>query len=222
MMNNQGTEFEGVKLEPPKPTLPTVFHSTILKEIRSWAVTLLILGVVSIFASGFLSAPWGVLLIIVGLASFYFRSSAMMVVYAVTLVWAGINNMASGQAIWMGFAFLQWFFAFRVFQKFRSFRKAEINSGEEKLNSSGLTPKRSASIFPWAAGGLGIFSLLGLIGIFVAAIIQAFLMKNQAMPAFWSFIEGFVICLGVLGFAVGLASILCKHPWKAIAIVGFI
>ena len=221
-MNNPKGEFEGTKLESWGSTHPKVFHSTILKEIRSWAISLLILGIISFFASGFLSAPWGILLIIVGLASFYFRSSAMLVVYAVTLAWAGISNLSSGQVIWIGFAILQWFLAFQIIKKFISFRKAEESPVDEEFGPSGLTPERSASIFPWAAGASGILSLLGFIGIFVGVIIQSYILKNQATPEFWGFIEGLVVNLGVLGFAIGLASILCKHQKKAVAIVGMV
>jgi hypothetical protein len=221
-MNNQGTEFEGVKIERAESIDPMVFHSTILKEIRSWAITLLVLGVISLFASGFLSAPWGVLLIAVGLASFYFRSSSMMVVYAVTLAWAGISNISSGQIFWIGFAVFQAFLVYRVFKKFISFRQVETNSGMEEASSSGLTLQRCAGIFPWAAGGLGVFSFLGLIGLFIGVIALAVLARNHTVPAFLSFIEGLVVNCGVLGFAVGLASVLSKFPRKAIAIAGMV
>jgi hypothetical protein len=218
----KGTEFASVRIEAPNPTSMVVFQSTILKEIRSWAISLLILGILSIFASGFLSAPWGILLIFVGLASFYFRSSAMLVVYAVTLAWAGISNAISGQALWIAFAIFQWFLVVRVFQKFLSFRRVEVNSAAEESGPSGLTPKRTTSIFPWAAGALGAFSLMGLIGIFIAIIIQVIFIRNQAVPGFLNFIESLVVNCGVLGFAVGLASVLCKYPRRAVAIVGMV
>jgi hypothetical protein len=221
-MNNPKGEFEGTKIESWGAAQPKVFHSTILKETRSWAISLLILGVISLLATGFLSAPWGILLIVVGLASFYFRSSAMMVVYAVTLVWAGISNLTSGQAFWIGFAIIQAIMAFLVFRKFISFRKAEESPADGEFNPSELTPERSATIFPWAAGALGVFSLLGLIGIFAGIIIQVYILQNRATPDLWGFIEGLVVNLGVLGFALGLASILCKYKKKAFAIVGMV
>lgn len=221
-MNQQGTEFEGAKLGSPKAAPPLIVHTTILKEIRSWAFTLLVLGVISLFASDLLSAPWGVMLIIVGLASFYFRSSAIMVVYAVTLAWAGISNITAGQPFWIAFAIFQWFCVIRVFQKFFSFRRYEANTLDEVPMSNKLTPKRSASIFPWAAGTLGVFSLLGLISVFVVAFILAIFVEVQAVTPFLIFIEDLVVNFGLLGFALGLASVLCKHPRKGLAIVGMI
>jgi hypothetical protein len=221
-MNYQEPDFEGIRTGPPHFPPPVVLPGTILKEIRSWAIALLVLGVLHIFASGFLSAPWGITLIVVGLASFYIRSSAMMVVYAVTLAWAGIHNLSSGQAGWIGFAIFQWFLAVRVFLKFRSFRRVEADSEEKGSGSSGLTPQRSASIFPWAAGALGAFSLLGLVGVVVGVILLVLFGGSQAVPEFMIFVEGLVVNCGVLGLALGLASLLCKHPRKAVAIVGMV
>lgn len=219
-MYHQPNEFEGAKIEVPKAAEPTIFPSTIMKEVRSWAITLLVLGIISIFASGFLSAPWGVLLIIVGLASFYFRSSASMVVYGVTLAWAGVSNLTSRQGFWIGFAILQGFLVFRVFQKFTAFRRAEANFTEQEAASYGLIPQRSASIFPWTAGILGVSSLLGLIGIFGAAVAFVVIAKSQIIPSSMIFLEGLIVNFGVLGLAIGLASLLSKHPRKGVAITG--
>ena len=221
-MYQQPNDFEGAKIEIPATPNTTVSHSTVLKEIRSWAVTLLILGILSIISSGVLSAPWGVMLIIVGLASFYFRSSAIMVVYGVTLAWAGVVNLTSGQGFWIGFAILQGYLVFRVFQKFISFRQAELSLGEQDSDPNGLTPKRSANVFPWASGLLGVFSLLGFVGIFVGVVIFIVVTKSQVVPQFVIFLEGLIVNFGVLGFAVGLASILSKHPRKIVAIVGMV
>ncbi|MDI7274626.1 MAG: hypothetical protein QME94_01470, partial [Anaerolineae bacterium] len=65
-----------------------VAHALMVREIRSWGFWLLGLGALHLVLSGFLSAPWGILLGVVGLASFIFHDSAMFVVYGTTLVWA--------------------------------------------------------------------------------------------------------------------------------------
>jgi len=44
-----------------------------------------------------------------------------------TMAWAGISNLASGQVFWIIFAIIEWYLAFRVFRRFPSFRRAEIN-----------------------------------------------------------------------------------------------
>jgi hypothetical protein len=220
-MNDQGTQFEGAKIEAVKPAPAPVFPGTILKEIRSWAFTLLVLGGLHIGASGFLSAPWGILLILVGLASFYFRSSAMLVIYAVTLIWAGISNLTSGQAIWIGGAFIQWYLALRIFRTFVRFQETETKVAAES-NSNELTPRRVAAVFPWAATLLGVLSFLGLIGIFAIVIVLVAVSGSSTVPSYFGFIEGLVVNAGVLGFAVGLASLLCRHPGKGLAIAGMV
>jgi len=221
-MNDQFNGNEEASIEGFKNLGPTIPPGTILKEIRSWATTLLFLGIISIFASGFLSAPWGVLLIIVGIASFYFRSSAIMVVYSVTLAWAGISNILSGSGLWIGIAIFQWVLVYQVFQKFLSFRNAEVKFDEQEVNSSGLTPHRAAVIFPWAAGVLGVFSLVGLIGVFVWAIVFIIVTNNQSASPLIVFIESLLVNFGVLGFGVGLASILSKHPKRVVSIIGMV
>lgn len=222
-MDEHSTQFEGAKIETtPSSASIEIFHGTILKEIRSWGTTLLILGAMHIFAAGFLNASWGIILIIVGLASFYFRSSAMLVIYAVTLAWAGVSNIMSGAGIWMGFAFIQWFLAFRVFQKFVGFQKAERNFQVSELHWGGLTPNRTAAAFPWVAALLGVLSVIGLVGVFVGALVSAIVSEANAVPRIFVFAESLVMNLGVLGFAVGLASILARHPRRFLAIAGMV
>jgi hypothetical protein len=78
-------------------------YAAMLKEIRSWGFWSLGLGAVHLVTSGFLSAPWGVLLIIVGLASFYFRTASMFIIYAVTLAWAALSNLLGLDFAWIFF-----------------------------------------------------------------------------------------------------------------------
>lgn len=99
-------------------------HQAVMnKDIRSWAIWLLLIGAIHIFTSGFLSAPWGVLLLIVGLASFVLRDRVMFVVYAVTIAWAAISNLISGQAAWITFAIVQVILAISLFRKFFHYAK---------------------------------------------------------------------------------------------------
>lgn len=221
-MNHQATEFESTNLESPTSQNPVIPYITILKETRAWGITLLIFGILSLFASSFLNAPWGVLLIIVGLASFYFRSSAMMVVYGVTLAWAGVINATSGQVFWIGFAIFQWFLTFRIFQKFVKFRSAEVFFGEQEASTNELISKRAAGAFPWAASALGTLSLLGLGSILFGVIFFVIITNSETVPEFVYFLESLFVNFGVLGFAFGLSSLLCKYSKKAVAIVGMV
>lgn len=193
------------------------------KEIRSWSITLLFFGVLHIVASGLLSAPYGVMLIVVGLASFYFRSAAMLVVYAVTLAWAGVSNLMSGQWIWIGFAVVQGYFCFRILRRFFRYRQAEqALEAPSDADASGLTPGRSAKIFPWAGFFLGGLSLVAFVGVFGSALVLAVLSPSETAPGFLNLVEGLAISVGVLGFALGLASVLCRYRWKIVSILGMV
>ena len=44
-------------------------RAILLKENRSWGLWLLIMGVIHVATTGFLSAPWGIILILVGLGN---------------------------------------------------------------------------------------------------------------------------------------------------------
>lgn len=198
-------------------------HEAIRKEIRSWGVTLLIFGVLHIIASGLLSAPFGVMLLVVGLASFYFRSASMLVVYAVTLAWAGVSNLMTGEWIWIGFAVMQGFFCFRILRRFSRFRQAEqALEAKDDVAASGLTPERTAKIFPWLGFFLGGLSLVAFVGAFGSAIVYAIVSESETLPAVLNLVEGLAVSSGILGFALGLASVLCRYRWKIVAILGMV
>lgn len=156
-----GTQSGGVETTPAVEDMAEL-QARVLKEVRSWGFWLLGVGAVHLVISGFLNAAWGILLILVGLASFYFRTAAMLVIYGVTLGWAAISNLSSGQSGWMAFALFQGFLAVRVFWQFLRFRRAEA---ESRLASIAETPEseatveRAARIFPWVGCAFGGVSL---------------------------------------------------------------
>ncbi len=72
---------------------PDLVRGVIAEGIRNWGYGLLLLGFIQIIANNFLDPAWGVVLILVGAASFYFRTAAMFPVYGVILAWAMVNNI---------------------------------------------------------------------------------------------------------------------------------
>lgn len=206
--------------------LPATAHAAMLKEIRSWGLWSLGLGALHVISSGFLSAPWGVLLIIVGLASFYFRTASMFILYAVTLTWAGLSNLAAMQGGWIFFGLVQFYFAYRVFQQYRRFRDIEgeyIQSTSMEVNSDVVKKDRAARFFPWLGSLLSCSSILGLVIFFVAIIvIMAQTQDPASVPNYFNFVGGLVENVGVLGFAISLAALLSKYRPKAAAIVGLV
>lgn len=222
-----GTDFTSnaysVEAAPVQGGSVTTDHEAMLKEIRSWGFWSLGLGVMHLIGSGIFSAPWGLLLIIVGLASFYFRTAAMFIVYGVTMSWAAFSNLRGG-AGWNIFALLQVYFAWRIFQQFRRFLKAEkefLRTAPEETEIPAFTAERTARLFPWLGLFLGGWSLPGLLVVWAAIVIRIGLSQGTtANIEFLGFLEGLVVDFGVLGFALALASLLSGYRPKIVAIIG--
>jgi hypothetical protein len=210
-LENQ-TTIETAEVGHPAP-------GVMFEKIRSWGMWSLILGVLHIFTSGFLSAPWGILLILVGLASFYFRSASMFVIYATTLGWAAFSNLMSFEGGWIGFSLYQFFLAFRVFQDYRTFREVDVTPTE----LGQVSTDRAARFFPWLGSIFGCSSIIGFVLIIVTILVMAVASEgNATVPDYFSFLDGLAVNFGVLGAAIGLASVLSRYPRKALGIAAIV
>jgi hypothetical protein len=194
---------------------PTESHAKMLKEVRSWGLWLLGFGVLNLILSG-LSGAYGVVLLIVGLASFVFREASMFVVYGTILVWAATSNIFSGQTGWIIFAVVQVVFAFVVFRKYARYRDAE------KTLASAPGPQRASRAFPQIGCALGALALAGLVITFVAAMISVVVSGGTDVPPVLVWLEGLATGLAVLGLAVALASLLSGYRYKLIAVLGMV
>jgi len=198
-------------------------YEAMLRKIRSWSRWLLGLGIIHLVAGGFLSAPWGILLLIVGTASLYFREAAIFVIYSVTLAWAAVGNLLSGKPGWFAFALLQVYLAVQVFGQFRRFRQAQeeyIALLKEDETDLPPPPRRAERFFPWASLLLGLLSLTGLIALFAGAFLFALFTKTASLPKAVGTLETLIVNLAVLGVAVGLAALLSGYRRKLVAGLG--
>lgn len=199
-------------------------HANMLKNIRSWGVWSLLLGALHIFTSGFLSAPWGILLIMVGLASFYFQSASMFIIYAITLGWAAFSNLIGFETGWVMFALYQFFLAFRVFQQYRLFRDVEgeyAHYAEDNSNPKQSQSNRASRFFPWLGSFFGCSSIIVFVLLILIVFIVAIVSEGKAsVPEYFGFLEGLAVNFGILGASIGLASLLSKYRRKALAIIG--
>ncbi len=202
-------------------------HAVMLKEIRSWGLWSLGLGAVHIFTSGFLSAPWGILLLIVGLASFYFQTASMFVIYATTLAWVALSNFASFQIGWVAFAAFQLILSFNVFKQYRQFRNVEAEYLKTIMENSALDKsslKRASLIFPWTGSIVGCSTIVGMFFIFLY-IAWVVISGNSTdashipVPNYIAFIKDLLVNFGVISFALGLASLLSQYRLKALAVI---
>jgi len=220
-------EFQGISLDVPskRPARPQVveasdaIYARMLREVRSWGLAMLAWGLLSLLAGGVLSAPWGIMLLLVGLASFYFREAAIFVVYGVTLTWVAISNLMGFDVVWMGIALVQIIMAVQVFRQYRRFRQAQAEQAAlyEWAAAGSPVPERAARIFPWAGGLLGVLALVGLVTIVVLLIIAV---ATEELLPFFDLLIDFVVDLGVLSIAVSLAALLSGYRYKLVSVCG--
>ncbi len=209
-------------VEAAQTLATTGTYDAMQREIRSWGFWSLGLGALHIATSGWLSAPWGILLVIVGLASFYFHEAAMFVIYAVTLGWAGISNLIYGQGAWKAFALLQAVFVFQILQQYRRFRRAQTERSlkVQVENPDRPLSERSTHIFPWAGAVLGSLSLTGLVLVLFSVFLLVAATESHAFSRTLGVIEGVAVDGAVLGLALGLAALFSGNRRKLVAITG--
>lgn len=197
-------------------------HSVMLDRIMSWGRWSLGLGALHLFTSGFLSAPWGILLIMVGLGSFFFKTASMFVIYSITLAWAALSNLLSFEITWAAFSIYQFYLAYQVFQQYKLFRGIETDY-RTKIVTNLPESDRADRFFPWLGPIFGCSSIFGFILLIVAAIVIVVASEGKTSPPdFLGFIEGMMVNLGILGASIGLASLLSKYKLKALSIIGII
>ncbi|MDI6772928.1 MAG: hypothetical protein QME77_10135 [bacterium] len=213
---------------PPGATAEEVARAQIVQgytrmrqSIRSWGIALLVLGAIHFIGRGFLSTSWGALLILVALASFYFREAAMFVVYATSLAWAAIGNLLGGTTGWSLFALVQLFLSFQTFKEFRAFRA--IQAAFEQLSPEETqgeqATRRAARFFPWGSLLLGLMASGGSV-IFLGTLVYAMMQGAAEVPQGAGGRLAFILDLGVLGVAVGLGSLLSGFRGKTISGIG--
>ena len=217
----------------PEAQLDPLFHpdlaqselqSLTRREIRAWGAAALLLGLVHLVTSGVLNAPWGIALVLVGVASFFFSTSAMFMVYSVALLWAAVTNAFTGDWLWLVFAAFQVLLAGMVFRRFQRFRAAQTASSEDTPDEDpgGAATEPVAQAFTLAGLGLGLVSLLGfgvLFGMILTAQASHPLDPGQPVVVF---LEGLAVNLGVLGFGAGLGSLLSRYPRRSLGVVSMV
>ncbi|MGD8626828.1 MAG: hypothetical protein PVJ34_19985 [Anaerolineae bacterium] len=196
-------------------------HEEMASQTGSWGRWLLLFGVINLVASSFLSAPYGILLLVVGLASFVFREMSMFVIYGVTLGWAALSNALSAEAGWIIFALFQVYLAFNIFRRFFHYRREMETYADTEVMSS-PSRQRAARIFPWAGFILGGAALSGVVLLVIGMFALAIVSVGEDLPGYFVFVAGLVVDVAILGTAVCLASLLSRYKNKIPAILGLV
>lgn len=199
---------------------PAVVRDAIARETRGWGGTFLVLGILHLMP-GFadLDPVWGVLLMVTGAISYYFRSAAMLAVYGVLLVWVAVTNMLSGEWFWMGFAALQAYLAFRTFRLFARVRRATVRLG---IGLGDCPSDRAAAVFPCAGCALTAAASIGLpvllIGLGIWSTINAQELNDESIgTAALALVD-----LGGLGMAMAVAALLARYRFRAVSILAVV
>jgi len=194
-------------------------------DLRGWGWALVVLGIVHLVATNFLSLPHGLLLIAVGLLSFLVREASMYILYAVMLAWAAIGNLMafSAAAGWAFFGVFQVILSVQVFQRFFVYKKVQVDHNaslaSDELQDASPPPGRTDQIFPLGSIILGSWGLLGIVcGYGIIFVMGA--AEQTGMIDVAGFGVDVALIMGVLGFALGLAAILADSPRRVLSIIG--
>jgi len=200
--------------------------SDTVKQVRSWGRWSLGWGVINLIFSG-LSNPFGLLLLVIGVASFYFGSASMFIVYGVVFLYAALSNLLVGDVIAYFFSIVLTISAVQAFRSYSRYRPVEmmiISSDEqtETAESHRTGVIRSRRIFPWSAL---LFALASLLGFFISifmSIIWFLVTGSEETPDLFLFFGAVSIQFGVLAFSLGLASVLSGYRYKALSIISML
>jgi hypothetical protein len=220
MAVNVQADARDSKWEKLNTTLnPDVVRGVIAQETRNWGFWLLVMGFAQLAATNLLDSVWGVALILVGAASFYLRSAAMLPVYGVTMAWAMISNISSGDPRWIVLGLFQGYWSFKTFRQFILLRSASSRLG---IGLGADTPDRSsqaAAILPWAGCALSAAAPIGLVALIIAAAAWPLLTGQEMNEQMVGMAYLALMDSACLGLALGVAAHLARYRWRLVSIL---
>ncbi|MGW8318954.1 MAG: hypothetical protein ACWGPS_06865 [Candidatus Promineifilaceae bacterium] len=196
------------------------------RELRSIGMAVLFWGLINIITPS-LSNEFGVVLIILGAASYYFGTAAMFVVYTVILASAAVTNLFAPDLFLRGFAAVMFVGAVQLFRRFRRYRLREAQLRGVPLEASAdpagwMAATRAARLLPIAAASLAAVSVAGFVASLLAGVVWVLATGDADPPAIILFFMGLAMEVSILGAGVGLASILSGYRLKGLSILGIV
>lgn len=211
------------------------------KQIRSWAWVMLVVGGLSLIAGQLLSSPWGVIQILVGLASFYFYSDyAMFMVYAGVFVWAGLLNIMSGASTWIFGGLLQFYWAYNTFRLYNLYQKATrsvyaASTPADPMISPDAPPPlwdtpgskpaedtRAQKAFAWLSLFLGAGGAVAFGTMFLGMVTLRVFSSSGQLPAAYGFLFELTALTSVMGVPIAIAALRGGYSPKAASIIGLV
>lgn len=99
------------------------------REIGSWGIGLIVLGVLHFLLAGFLDPVWGIVLVVLGVLNLLIRSRGMFIANGAALILVGLMNMfGGGFGGWSLFGGLQIYWGIKEIVKFGKYADAGSES----------------------------------------------------------------------------------------------
>jgi hypothetical protein len=194
------------------------------KDIRGWAIALVIIGIIQV-AVPLLDPWWGGVLIALGIMEFFVRHRVLYIVNGVAIIIAGIMNLVAafgGGGALGGFAAIQFIWGANEIRKFFKYR-----SGPAKASRAPSTKSRAAGILSIVAGALsGAFWTVGLISVTVSVgakdVAYLIIMVVLIIMSVLAIVGGVQACRGQrwgLALAGAICSLLFLFPLGIPAVI---
>lgn len=171
----------------------------ILKKEARWLIGF---GLFNLIVPGF-SAPFGVTLILLGIAAYRAKSPAMFVIQAVVFLAAAVSNLFIGDGIALGSTLFLVLSSVALIKQYQSHRQDRRAVSDQKL--------------PWIGLGLGLLAPLGVIIAFLLGMVVMMVSGTEEVPVVPSFLMGLFLQLGTVVLGIGIASVLDGYRPKIIS-----
>ncbi len=200
------------------------------EHIRSWAITSLMWGGLSIFASGTLDLVWGIVMFVIAILSWKIRIPAMFVLYSAFMAWAAVMNglsaLTGGNMLWLGMAALQIYWTISIMKQFKIYRQLPLQELFEAGNwPANLEPPQQESAitgkFAVVGAIVGALALVLLPVTFAGSIILAMVGIELNSQLVYQLLSG-IVDLAVLALGLAGAALLSRTERKIWAIGGVV
>ena len=198
-------------------------------DLRRWTISSLVIGALSVFVGGTFDPVWGVVMIVIAILAWQIKLPAMFVLYGVLMAWAAVMNglgvLMGGSAIWMALSFLQVYWAYSIFKRWKKYNDLELG----ELYESGEWPPEIdppqdegtvASRFGIAGLILSLLALVLLPAMFVVAVVLVAVTGEGVSPGWMVWLIEGSVDMGVMGLGLSLAGMLSGNERRGWAIGG--
>ncbi len=194
-------------------------RDVIARETRSWGSWLLLFGLLQFVPGRSVDPVWGVVLILIAAGSHYFKSAAMLPVYGVTMAWAMVCNLTTGDPRWIVLGLLQAYWAFTTFRQFAAIRGAAQRLRIGLGAGAAGRADRAVGIFPWAGCALSAASATGLVVAIILIAVWPELTGHEMSEGMVDIASAGLLDSACLGVALGVAALLARFPRRAVSIL---